>query len=389
VLHLPNLSEQAILDTLLEQYRFEVVPVRLTQTMLDKSIIDARAPLRALLRQSGIIEFGSIDQGSKIRLDLPFVTDASASERTVSFYRPSTKQGDPRIWIERLNSLASPGDLLYFAFSDNRLSIILAKGHAEAISKHASRYLLLRFEEQGQIEATISRLESLLLPLRARWIPTLRPGPTGVGFTLETILGIQANVKQMADVDGVELKAYRRGAITGEGKLVTLFAKTPQWLDNEKGGGLLRRYGYSDSETGRAQLYCSIFTATNSLQWRLNLMSDEGRITVDCRRETTCLYSLPTLSKRLREKHPATIFIKATSRGQGALEEFCYDEVSLCREPSFSNFVDLIEDKKVCLDLTLSERVNGTVRDHGYLWRIREAHIVDLYAYRKLLGAKS
>jgi len=46
----------------------------------------------------------------------------------------------------------------------------------------------------------------------------------------------------------------------------------------------------------------------------------------------------------------------------------------------------LIEDNTVCLDFTLSERSSGGVRDHGYLWRIREYSIPNLYAYKKALG---
>jgi hypothetical protein len=98
-------------------------------------------------------------------------------------------------------------------------------------------------------------------------------------------------------------------------------------------------------------------------------------------------YSIWTLEKRLLEKHPATLFVRAANRGEGAAEEFRYDEVTLCREPSMASFLDLMEDDFVGLDFTLSERPNGNTRDHGYLWRIREYLIVNLYAYRRpLLG---
>jgi hypothetical protein len=99
-------------------------------------------------------------------------------------------------------------------------------------------------------------------------------------------------------------------------------------------------------------------------------------------------YSLTTIGKRLREKHPATLFVKASFKGKGRHEEFRYDEVIFCSEPSFANFLDLISESLICLDLTLSTRANGGARDHGYLWRIKESSIADLYAYRKVLFTK-
>jgi hypothetical protein len=176
-------------------------------------------------------------------------------------------------------------------------------------------------------------------------------------------------------------------ALTGDGKLVSLFAKTPNWLAIEKGRGLLDAFGYFDEIRKRRALYCTITTTRNTLGWQLVLDPDAERIDVAHAGVPQVTYSIWTLEKRLLEKHPATLFVRAANRGEGAAEEFRYDEVTLCREPSMASFLDLMEDDFVGLDFTLSERPNGNTRDHGYLWRIREYRIVNLYAYRRpLLG---
>jgi len=38
------------------------------------------------------------------------------------------------------------------------------------------------------------------------YVPSLRNGPTGIGFTLETLLGIDENNDALPDIEGAELK---------------------------------------------------------------------------------------------------------------------------------------------------------------------------------------
>ncbi len=39
------------------------------------------------------------------------------------------------------------------------------------------------------------------------FVQTMRKGPTGIGYTLETLLGIKENNDARPDIDGAELKA--------------------------------------------------------------------------------------------------------------------------------------------------------------------------------------
>ena len=50
-------------------------------------------------------------------------------------------------------------------------------------------------------------------------VPTKREGPTGVGYTLETLLGISENNDAHPDIEGAELKAHR----TNGNSMITLF----------------------------------------------------------------------------------------------------------------------------------------------------------------------
>lgn len=385
MMHEPTRNEQQVIDSLLEQFDFHPVTVRLTSTMLSKSIIDANSAIRALLYRHGFVDFNSMKVGEegKIKRDIPFVISASPEIRTVSFYRPHTKNGDPRFWISQLSANASDGDLLLLGFSGQILIATLLNKNLEFLSMGLARYLPPRHKNVASIQSTVELLTNKIRAFSNRWIQTLRKGPTGIGFTLETMLGIPANVKQDADYLGVELKSFRhKGDVAGK-KLVTLFGKTPQWLGVEKGAGLLEHYGYWDESRKRTALYCTINKTVNSLGWHLLPEPDIDRMGVAYHGDIILAYSNRVLENRLLEKHPATMFVKASTRGTGANEEFKYDELVVCMYPTLEKLLSLIELNKLGLDFTLHLRSNGTARDHGYLWRIHESAIPDLYAYRR------
>jgi hypothetical protein len=390
--HSPNPAEMATLRLLQDEYEFEYVSVRLTKTMLEKAIIDAHDALRIALAQAGVVAFATMGQGqdSKLVVRVPLITQLSVTERDVSFYRPNTKSGDPRTWISRLNQEASEGDLLLFLFDraggHGMVGLMLLGKAYEDIVRNAGQLLRPRLDRwrDDKLFRVAQRIREGLEPLRDRWIPTKRAGPTGIGYTLESLLGINANVFQGADVDGVELKAYRRGSTQGQGKLVTLFSKTPKWVHEGRGLGLLNRYGYVD-DNGRKALYCTVAHQPNSLGWRLDTNADEERINVMHNMELGLYYHISTLEQRLKEKHTATLFIMASTRGSRASEHYQFDGLVYCARPSMPNFMSLIAQSQVGLDFTLHVKTSGSARDHGYLWRIREPKIPDLFAYRNVL----
>ena len=58
---------------------------------------------------------------------------------------------------------------------------------------------------------------------RKGFVPSMRKGPTGIGYTLETLLNIDENNFSHPDIEGAELKAHRTGFRTYEDKLPLLF----------------------------------------------------------------------------------------------------------------------------------------------------------------------
>ena len=86
------------------------------------------------------------------------------------------------------------------------------------------------------------------------------------------------------------------------------------------------------------------------------------------------------LGYRLMEKHSRAVFIKAETKIVGGIERFRYDDLLYCESPSIAKFMQLVESKGIVFEFTMAEKENGTVRNHGYPWRlIREEMLSNLF----------
>ena len=199
-----------------------------TETGLRKSIIDAHEGIRSYLSSRGIHDYATQAQGQdhKKVLEVTVVGSGAYSTAAMSLYRPETKAGDPRLWVRGLPSLAAPWNLVAL-IADDRQRLFLVNCSDRAVMNSISDPqsplgLLVRSRPRNDVA------EELLGKLRAiedqGFVQSLRDGPTGVGFTLETLLGIEANTRRTPDYKGIELKSTRHKESS---QLQTLFSKSP------------------------------------------------------------------------------------------------------------------------------------------------------------------
>lgn len=84
------------------------------------------------------------------------------------------------------------------------------------------------------------------------YIKTLRKGNTGVGHTLEQLLGLDENNIAGPDLEKIELKAQRKNV----SNRVTMFTfNRGAW--QKKQNYIVEKYGYVD-KNGRPALYCTV-----------------------------------------------------------------------------------------------------------------------------------
>lgn len=238
--------------------------------------------------------------------------------------------------------------------------------------------VLAEFKPSAALVAFLPKFDQLSAK---GYVPSLRRGSTGIGYTLETMLDIEENNSPRGDFMGMELKAWRDdGVVTGYPEKMNLFLKEPKWVDGLKSAERVRKYGYVDPK-GREALYSTVTIETNSHQLGLSVDEPDSKLWMTYANERIAYWDFEILEKRLNEKHTETAFISAHTRGEGSGEEFHYFGVTWCREPSVESFLSLIREGDVFLELRMHLKESGSTRNHGSCFRILQHRLKDLFKY--------
>jgi len=362
-----------------------------TKTAMKKSIIDATHPARKYLSNTGAHNFDIQLQGQehKVMLSSFFVEPEALKKTETSLYRPPTKKGDPRIWFYRLGSYANAYNLIAFIFHAGSLYVINCSNAdvMESLENGSSPlFSALNISNDG-LSPEANELLGLLTSIGQKgWVPSMRSGDTGVGFTLESLLGISANSNKAPDYKGVEIKSSRRRSSNQ-----TLFGKTPDWKQSRLKSSLeilLERGRYSEKK-GRTQLFHSIYAhQPNSYGLQLEVDFEVSQLKQFCniagRREDDVLWELSVLQDALRKKHRQTFWVKTKTRNKNNIEEFLYHEGVYTRGPNIDAFPLLIEAGDIFVDYTIKQKPNGSAKDQGYLFRMKKNNLDALFGKPKV-----
>ena len=372
-----------------------------TQTGLEKSILDAHESLRKFLNQNNYHDYSRQGQGTNNKvLKTGFIlSNTGWVETSVSLYRPITKTGDPRIWISGLNKFAKAWNLITLFLYEDTLYIFNASD--PLIQKQFADSKSTLSTTLSDAGSKASRYETELLDLlqgicKRGFVSSTTNSDSGVGDTLEFLLGIRRNSNRAPDYKGIEIKSSRLNSRTGrQDNRSTLFSKIPNWEISrlKSARELLDNYGYISATTGRPSLQVTVkhtpnaqglYLAFNEVDSKVENFYKSGNV-----QETVVAWKLEELENSLREKHKNTFWVKANSKEVRGSEHFHYVQVVATSSPLVSNFSQLIDLGSIQMDYTISEKVkpNGgvKVRDHGYLWKISPEDIGLLFPPPKVI----
>jgi hypothetical protein len=375
---------------LLGRHGIEAALLVPTQNGLNHSIFDATEGLREYFSSIGYHDYAAQPQGRnhKVTRDVYFVGPDSLQKSTVSMYRPTSGNGDPRIWpgaATKQNCRA--GNLLALTVVAGALYVLNVSDPCVrgSLGDPATPFMRILDANRPGAAAVAELLDLLRDISRRGFIRTLKAGDTGVGMTLENLLGIPPNSKKTADFKGIELKSKRHGRRYNSNRS-TLFSKAPNWRLSPVGSakGLLATRGYSDGN-GRHQLYQTLSaTAANKRglrlavdpdrDWLLQVFEGAGKR----RAVHDVTWELPALKSALATKHKQTFWVRAQCQGAGKDEEFHYVEVQHTRAPLVRNIGALIESGIITVDYALHLQ-GARVRDHGYLFKMHPGSIDALF----------
>lgn len=215
------------------------------------------------------------------------------------------------------------------------------------------------------------------------WVDALRGGDTGIGYTFESLLGIQENNEQVADFKGIEIKCkgIKEGATTDTSK-INLFQAAPLWITDVTAKERIRILG-KPGVNGLYTCYSQLTTTPNNLGLLIKVLSPHRKIDLHKEQEALGYWSFDQLERRLSEKHARSVFVKARIQSTKTKTRYSYEELVYCDQPSIDRFVELVGRRNIVFEFTLSEKPDGSVRNHGYPWRLIRAEFLErLFAFQ-------
>ncbi|MEB2784840.1 MvaI/BcnI restriction endonuclease family protein [Algoriphagus persicinus] len=368
---------------LLTKNQVSISLIEPTETGLKKSIMDATGSVRSFLKENNIHDYDTQGQGqeNKDQIEALIYQDVQVIHSTASLYRPQTKKGDPRIWFSGLTKIANPNDIIAIIFFDDCLHIFnLTRLDIGALIDSAltnpfkELITAINFEES---EIAIELLNKLKLIANAGYVKSVVNSDTGIGRTIELLLGIEMNSSKSPDYKGIELKSFRDSRNNRKG----LFGKTPDWeLSKFKSRvEILDAFGYW--EKGVFRLYNTIRGTGRNAQGLILKIEDKKDWLVENSDRPEIggflVWKLETLRKELLKKHKETFWIKADSKIEDNNEYFHFKEVEHTKNPMIDKFEILVETGAITLDYPIKRMPDGKVIDKGCNFKLK-ANCLDL-----------
>lgn len=212
-------------------------------------------------------------------------------------------------------------------------------------------------------------LERLKAIKEMGFIKTHRAGNTGIGKTLEDLLGITENNIPGPNAAMIELKSARKDI----GSMLTLFTKSP--LPPRANSILLDRFGY---ESARGNERKELHTTVNAVKYnqlkgklgfKINIKKERINL-ITTKKEVMGYWDKETLKNSFERKLPKLLYVKAEARGKGSNEEFWFNEAWLLSGFDFENFVRLLKKGVILVDIRIGQYSDGRLHDHGTGFRV-------------------
>ena len=378
----------------------EYATIQITETGLKKSILDATAPVRAYLVEKGIHNYGTQLQGpeNKRLIETYILTGLEQRKTQSSLYRPITKKGDPRMWVYRINDYINADEIFaLIAFQAKLYVVNLSQIDIEEVynSELENPIRDLINALHGLASSVSEELLGMIQDRMNDWIPSEILADTGIGRTVESILGIPMNDSKKPDYKGIELKSKREKAKVRS----NLFTQTPNWgLSRLKSGkAIVENYGYIPEGYNHKCLHVTLSASKPNSQG-LGLNVDYGKDWLEANEYSllpnedgtykklndVSVWQLMDLHERLLTKHRETFWIDVDSRIINNQEFFRVTTIEHTKNPLPPQFDILLEQGKITVDFLLCRDSGGDTysfkignKDRALLFPESEIYVIN------------
>jgi len=216
------------------------------------------------------------------------------------------------------------------------------------------------------------------------YVQSHRRGDTGIGKTLDDLLGITENNIAGPDFAAYELKAGRKDSVS----MLTLFTKAP--LPDGANKRLLEVFGYAQRKVARVYKQLSLtgkqvneskvpledkelhvtVDALKPNSVGLKLAVKENKLIIDNDKAVEAYWDNDTLREAFEEKYHKLVYVLADHKVEGGKEQFWFYEAFLLDGFSFERFSELVVEGKLKVDIRIGHYPDGRLHDHGTGFRI-------------------
>lgn len=355
----------------------EFTTIQITETGLKKSILDATAPVRAYFKEKNVHDYETQIQGPEHKhiIDTYILTEDAQYLTKTSLYRPVTKKGDPRLWINKVKGVE-------FLKANDIFTIIAHRGILFAVNLNAvnienvcsspidTPLKDLIFEVSCEKNSVSNELLGLIKDRMTDWMPAEILADTGIGRTVESILGIDMNPSKNPDYKGIELKSHREASKVRN----TLFTQAPEWTISrlKSGRAIVEEYGYIPAGYTHKSLHVTL-TANRPNPQGLGLLVQQqsGLLEADefsqieladgafRKVNDVAAWQLTNLHERLLTKHHETFWIDAETKRESGREYFRVTKILHTKNPIPSQFDILLDQGQITVDFLLCRDSGG------------------------------
>lgn len=352
--------------------------IQITETGYKKSILDATAPVRTYFFEHGVHNYDAQPQGTehKILKRAVVLTQCEIYETEISLYRPITKKGDPRLWVMNFKKHILP-DEIFAIISYNECLYVVNLSQVDIEAAYNScistplKDLIIELTSKGNPIA--DELFGMIKDRLSDWVLSEVSADTGIGRTVESVLGIAMNDSKSPDYKGIELKSKRYSAKVRN----TLFTQTPNWnLSRLKSGHeIVNAYGYTSEDDPVKRMHITLRSHVPNPQ-RLALNVDEVKAMLEANEyvenenydgtnnkykkvNDVVVWKLINLHERLLTKHHETFWINVENRIEGKNEYFRVKDIVHTKNPVVPQFDTLLDQGCITVDFLLNRRTGG------------------------------
>ncbi|WP_299066192.1 MvaI/BcnI family restriction endonuclease [uncultured Psychrobacter sp.] len=362
---------------LLAEYGIDFSVLTITATGIQKSIMDAIGSLRNFFDENDFHSYEQQEQGEEYKVikTCALITPEKILDKEVSLYRPTTKNGDPRIWIYGLKPFVEPDDELAFFIIDNQLYVL----NLNLVD--LSHYSDLLFKLEQSLDEVAIELRDKLIEIAKQPLKAIMKGDTAIGMTVEHALDLPANSSKKPDYKGIELKS---GRVTKSKTRSNLFAQVPAWDKSviKSSRKIVDTYGYLDQDNGDQRLYCTVSAlGFNNQGLRLKVDFENDRVYEEHEvYGEVVIWEGQKLRERLLEKHQETFWISAAVKKINDDEFYSLEKFTHTKNPMAHQLLPLIDQGIITLDhLIKRKNKTGRTSEKGPFFKIRPENLIMLF----------